>query len=43
MLRKQKKSAKYEIPREMNTTLENLTYHLPFGHIKLMYFSQTSH
>ena len=43
MLRKQKKSAKYEIPREMNTTLENLTYHLRFGHIKLMHFSQTSH
>ena len=37
MVWERKKSAKYEIPREMNT-VTNLTRHLPFGHIKLMFF-----
>ena len=37
MLWKRKDSAKCEIPREMNT-VTNLTWHLPFGHIKLMFF-----
>ena len=40
MLWRQKKSAKYEIHRTINT-VENLTQHLPFGHIKLVFFLKT--
>ena len=37
MLRKQQKSAEYEIQRE-RIILKNFSQHLPFGHIKLMFF-----
>ena len=37
MLRKQQKSAEYEIQRE-RVILKNFTQHLPFGHIKFMFF-----
>ena len=35
-----KKSAKYEIPTEMNT-VENYTQHLPFSRINRFFFFQT--
>ena len=37
MLRKQQKPAEYEIQRE-RIILKNFSQHLPFGHIKLMFF-----
>ena len=42
MLKKQKKSSKYEIPKAINT-VENLTPHIELTFFFFFFFSQTRH